>query len=140
MHHLFAALGCPETAQATVVLTDDTEVHQLNRDWRGVDAPTDVLAFAMQEGEHAALTPDLLGDVVISVDTAARQAQEALHNARVNPEQTAEHWTLEDELTFLAIHGLLHLLGHDHHDPEEESEMKREEQRIWTAVRAAERS
>ncbi|MBH25758.1 MAG: rRNA maturation RNase YbeY [Myxococcales bacterium] len=139
MTSLFAALGCPEDAQATVVLTDDDEVHQLNLDWRGVDRPTDVLAFAMQEGEHAAFTPEeILGDVVISVDTAARQAREATHQGRVSPEQT-DAWTLEDELTFLAIHGLLHLLGHDHHDPEEEATMKAEEQRVWAAVLADER-
>jgi probable rRNA maturation factor len=86
-------------------LTDDTTIHALNRDWRGKDRPTDVLAFAQREGPSA--HPELLGDIVISVDTARKQAKRGL----------------AAELLHLASHGLCHLLGYDHRDDAEEREM-----------------
>ncbi|MGQ9631248.1 MAG: rRNA maturation RNase YbeY [bacterium] len=87
-------------AEVSVLLTDDEEIRSLNRRYRGVDRPTDVLAFAMGECRSAA-PDDILGDVVISVDTAQRQAEELGHS-------------LERELEILLIHGILHLLGYDH--------------------------
>ena len=87
-------------AELSVVLTDDREIHALNRDHRGKDRPTDVLAFAMREGEGAALAGDLLGDVVISVETARRQAAKRKRE-------------LSAELCMLLAHGLLHLVGWD---------------------------
>ena len=86
---------------------DDKEMRVLNRDYRGKDKPTDVLAFAHREGPTAALHPDVLGDLVISVDTARAQAKRGLHA----------------ELLHLASHGLCHLLGYDHDDDAEETEM-----------------
>lgn len=136
MTSLFDASGCPEEAEATVVLTDDQEIQSLNRDYREVDAPTDVLAFSMLEGEDAEFVGDLLGDVIISVETADRQAQTQEHQRRL-AEPEAAPWTLDDEIAFLAIHGLLHLLGHDHAEPDEETEMRAEEQRLWAVVRDA---
>jgi probable rRNA maturation factor len=88
-------------SELSVALVDDAEIHRLNRDYRGRDAPTDVLAFAMREGDHADLHPEMLGDVVISLDTAARQAA-----ARGAP--------LAGEVRMLLAHGVLHLLGYDH--------------------------
>lgn len=88
-------------------LTTDAEIHALNRDYRSKNKPTDVLAFAQREGPAAALHPTLLGDVVISVDTARRQATRGLLA----------------ELLHLASHGLCHLLGYDHRDDDEEREM-----------------
>lgn len=93
--------------EATVTLTGDAMIHVLNRDYRGMDRPTDVLAFAQREGEGGELHPELLGDVIISVDTAARQAKQDLFS----------------ELVFLFAHGLCHLLGYDHRDDEEEAVM-----------------
>ena len=90
-----------------VRLCDDPTIHALNRDYRKKNKPTDVLAFAMREGEGGALHPEILGDVVISVDTARRQAKRTLH----------------EELLVLASHGLCHLLGYDHNDDAEEAEM-----------------
>jgi probable rRNA maturation factor len=132
---LFDASGCPEQAEATVVLTDDDEVHRLNLDFRQVDAPTDVLSFPMQEGEDAAFAGDMLGDVVISLDTAARQADSQEHRGRVQGDAPGQGWTLEDEVAFLALHGLLHLLGHDHAEPDEEATMRDEERRVWALLR-----
>ncbi len=86
-------------------ITDDAEIHELNRDWRGKNKPTDVLAFAQREA--AAADPSLLGDIVISLETARRQAKRGLHA----------------ELLHLASHGLCHLLGYDHRNDREETEM-----------------
>ena len=83
-------------------LCDDEAIHELNRDWRGKNKPTDVLAFAQREAQAA--DPDLLGDIIISLDTAKRQAKKGLHA----------------ELLHLASHGLCHLLGYDHPNAAEE--------------------
>lgn len=86
-------------------LCDDAAIHELNRDYRGKNKPTDVLAFAQREAQGA--DPSLLGDIVISVPTAKRQAKKGLYA----------------ELLHLASHGLCHLLGYDHRDDEEERVM-----------------
>lgn len=93
--------------EVSLRLTDDAAIHALNRDYRDKDKPTDVLAFAQQEGVGGELHPEVLGDVVISVDTARRQAKRGLYR----------------ELLHLASHGLCHLLGYDHQDDEEERVM-----------------
>jgi probable rRNA maturation factor len=82
-----------------VVLVDDAGMAALNRTYRGVFGPTDVLAFPMIEGPFAELAPDCLGDVVISAETAVRQARGG---------------DLEAELALLLVHGILHLAGYDH--------------------------
>jgi probable rRNA maturation factor len=93
--------------ELAVRITDDATIRALNRDYRGKDKPTDVLAFAQREGPAAALHPDVLGDLVISLDTARRQARRGL----------------PAELLHLASHGLCHLLGYDHRDDAEERVM-----------------
>ncbi|MEB3333845.1 MAG: rRNA maturation RNase YbeY [Cyanobacteriota bacterium] len=113
--------GLPPTLRSPaytlgLTLCDDAEISQLNHQWRGQEGPTDVLAFAIQEAplplppadlavgeDGAAGEPLELGDIVISLETARRQA-------------TAEGHSLSQELLFLASHGLLHLLGWDHPD------------------------
>ncbi len=100
-----ATLG--RSVEVGVTLVGDEEIHALNRSYRRKDKPTDVLAFAMREGEGGTLHPGVLGDVVISVDTAARQAKRGL----------------EAEVLFLWSHGLCHLLGYDHRNDREEAEM-----------------
>ncbi|MBX3025182.1 rRNA maturation RNase YbeY [bacterium] len=89
------------TGELSIALVGDAEMQALNRDWRRKDRPTDVLAFALREGEDAAVHADVLGDVVISLDTAARQA-------------AARGATAADEVRVLLAHGILHLLGYDH--------------------------
>ncbi|MCC6875757.1 MAG: rRNA maturation RNase YbeY [Sandaracinaceae bacterium] len=106
---MLEALGLPR-AELSILLCDDATIHELNRSYRRKDRPTDVLAFAMHEGEGGALHPDLLGDVVISIDTARRQAAEARRPVAA-------------EVTFLLAHGLLHLLGLDHRTRAEERRM-----------------
>lgn len=93
--------------EAALRLCDDEEIHRLNRDYRHKDRPTDVLAFAQREGEGGYLCPDLLGDIVISIETAERQATTGLYA----------------EVVHLAAHGLCHLLGYDHQDDEGETAM-----------------
>jgi len=103
------ALALPD-AELSLLLTDDATIHVLNRDHRKKDKPTDVLAFAMREGAHARDADVLLGDVVVSLETAARQAR-------------AHHRTLAEEVRMLVAHGLLHLLGVDHRNRAEERRM-----------------
>lgn len=125
---LLAALGRPD-AELVVVLTDDGEIHALNRDYRGKDAPTDVLSFPQEEGEVVPLPPGVprpLGDVVISLDTAARQLDDGCLR-RLWPAlgvTTAPPWALMDEVTFLLLHGVLHLVGHDHIEPDDAAAME----------------
>jgi len=108
--------------ELSVLVVDDAAMRKLNRSYRRQDRPTDVLAFAMAEGEQAPATrPELLGDVVLSADTARRQAR-----SRGVP--------LLDELTMLLAHGLLHLLGHDHQSKAAAREMTA---RALELVRAA---
>jgi probable rRNA maturation factor len=102
-----------EQAELSLVLCDDRAIHALNREHRGIDRPTDVLAFAQSEGQPmpAVSKARLLGDVVISLPTARRQARAAGHSALA-------------ETTMLLAHGLLHLLGFDHQTLREERRMR----------------
>ena len=103
-------------AELSVVLVSDREMCALNRRWRRCDRPTDVLSFA--QGEGAGGAPDgLLGDVVISVDTARRQA-------------AARGETLGREADRLLIHGLLHLLGYDHERSAREARRMQRRERV----------
>lgn len=95
--------------EVSLRLVDDPTIHALNRDYRSKDKPTDVLAFAQREGPAGALHPELLGDIVISLATARRQAKRGLYA----------------ELLHLASHGLCHLLGYDHRDDDEERVMNK---------------
>lgn len=117
---MLSALELPD-AEVSVLLTDDREIRELNRDYRGVDKATDVLSFAMREGEGARFAGDMLGDLVISVQTCARQAREAKRPSL-------------DEATMLLAHGLLHLLGWDHETPAKDKRMRQETDRLCVAA------
>lgn len=111
-------------AQLSVHLTDDHAIRELNHRYRSHDRPTDVLAFPLDIGAPSAALgclPPMLGDVVISVDTAQRQAR-------------AHRRELEREVCWLLAHGLLHLVGHDHATP---TQRRRMEAATRTLVRAA---
>lgn len=112
----------------SIVLTDDEEIRSLNRTYRGKDEPTDVLSFSLQEASPEETTVDLsslgedplLGEVYISVPTAMRQAQAGGH-------------ALEEEVAFLAVHGVMHLLGYEDETQEGYEQMYR---RGWEVVQA----
>jgi probable rRNA maturation factor len=101
-----------QESEVSILLTDDREIRILNRDYRGTDKPTDVLSFSMREGEGARFAGALLGDLVLSIPTAKRQAREAKR-------------PLLDEATMLLAHGLLHLLGWDHRTRDEDARMRK---------------
>jgi probable rRNA maturation factor len=118
------AEGVASPYEVSLVFTDSETVQQLNRDYRGVDEPTDVLAFYMLPQKEAdssfALPPDdvtRLGEVIISYPQTVEQAKEQGH-------------ATEKELALLIIHGMLHLLGYDHEEPEEEVEMRTRENEL----------
>lgn len=105
------AENCAQTAEVSVLLTDDEGISVLNVEYRGVDGPTDVLSFSQHEGaDEFSGEENLLGDLVISVETAKRQAKE-------------QGRALADEVDMLVVHGLLHLLGYDHAEPKEMDRM-----------------
>lgn len=117
------SLGLPD-AELSIVLCDDPTIRELNRQYRKMNKATDVLAFPMQEGPGPMAKPELLGDIVISIPTARRQA--------------AEHdRPIVEEVTFLLAHGLLHLLGHDHVSKREEREMTARTEELLASVEAA---
>jgi len=122
---MLACLGLVET-ELSVLLTDDKEIHELNRVFRRRDRSTDVLAFSMREGPKLPVkgvksVPELLGDVVVSVETARRQATQRRH-------------TLATEVRELLAHGLLHLAGYDHRSEKEARAMGRETRRLCRAA------
>jgi len=106
---MLEALALAST-ELSILVCDDQTIHDLNRAHRRRDKPTDVLAFALREGEPLSGAEQLLGDVVISLETAQRQADE-------------RDRTLWQEVTLLLAHGLLHLVGYDHRTVAEERRM-----------------
>ncbi|MEW6226709.1 MAG: rRNA maturation RNase YbeY [Bacillota bacterium] len=109
----------PSAVEASIALVDDERIRELNSRYRGVDSATDVLSFTMGDGE-APGEPALLGDVVISLETASRQT----HNSG----------ELLSRTMLLAVHGLLHLLGYDHETGEDAKEMQAHEREILAKV------
>ena len=117
---ILSALGCPD-AELSVLLVDDPQIAVLNKEYLGRSGPTNVIAFPMQEGAFADITPELLGAVVISVGTSDREAEEGA----VPP---------EDRFLELLIHGILHLMGYDHENDEAEAKRMEEKTRELMAV------
>ncbi|KKE80604.1 MULTISPECIES: rRNA maturation RNase YbeY [Bacillaceae] len=107
-----------EEAEISINFVTNKEIQEINRDYRGKDTPTDVISFAMQESVEGELEiidedmdiPETLGDIIISIEKAKEQAEEYNHS-------------YERELGFLAVHGLLHLLGYDHMNEQDEKKM-----------------
>ncbi len=110
--------------ELSVLVTGDEQIRILNRDYRKKDKPTDVLAFALREGEFGTMNEGLLGDVIVSLPTAQRQAAE-------------QGKPLLDETTMLLAHGLLHLLGWDHETAAKDRKMRAETDRLIAAAVAA---
>lgn len=117
---VLSALG-QARSELSIALVDDAQIAQLNEQWRDKPRATDVLSFSLVEGDFADHRAGMLGDVVISVETAAAQAAEL-------------HRSLDDRIARLLIHGILHLIGHDHEEDEEAARMQREERRLWRSL------
>jgi len=115
--------GIKEDCELSITFVDNEKIQEINRDYRGKNQPTDVISFALEEmgedeieivGEEI---PRVLGDIIISIPKAKEQAEEYGHS-------------FMRELGFLTVHGFLHLLGYDHHTPEEEKEMFGRQEKI----------
>jgi len=111
-----------KNCEVSLLLTDDDEIQRLNRIYRNIDTPTDVLAFSLIEGSEDSYLPEeidtyLLGDIIISTETAERQAKHLEHS-------------FQYELSVLIIHGFLHLLGFDHVSKEDAEKMQFLENKI----------
>lgn len=113
-----------EDHELSILLTDDKQIKILNRDYRKKNRPTDVLAFAMREGSGGHLAGRVLGDVIISLETAERQAPQFSRSSA-------------EEVTFLLAHGLLHLLGWDHDTDAKERAMTKETKKLCVAAASA---
>ncbi|MDN9010937.1 rRNA maturation RNase YbeY [Brevibacillus laterosporus] len=118
--------------EVVITLVNNERIHELNRDYRGVDRPTDVLSFALNEEGEGDMEifveesefddyPNMLGDIIISIPRTKEQAQDYGHS-------------FERELGFLAVHGFLHLIGYDHGTPEEEKDMFTRQEKILQEV------
>ena len=105
------ALECCD-GELSVLIVDDLEIARLNKTYLGRSCPTNVIAFPMQEGPFGQINPNILGDVVISIDTAAREAQEG-------------GISVESRFDQLLIHGILHLFGFDHEKTSEQAKAMR---------------
>lgn len=116
--------GLGPNAEISILLCHNEYIHELNKQYRDIDRPTDVLSFALNEVEEDGYDgPDtaLLGDIVISLDKVQEQADEYGHS-------------FERELAYLTIHGMLHILGYDHMEPDDKAEMRKEEEFILTRL------
>jgi len=102
VNKVMAYLGLKDR-EVSLLLTDDEGIREINRLYLNKNQPTNVISFAQQEGEFKEISPFLLGDIIISVETASREAE-------------LGGLTLDDELTYLFVHGLLHLIGYNHED------------------------
>ncbi|RNC68925.1 MAG: rRNA maturation RNase YbeY [Desulfuromonadales bacterium] len=109
---ILSVLGYPDS-ELSVVVTGDLGIRRINRDYLGKDRPTNVISFAMTEGEFGDINPATLGDVIISADTAAREAEEG----------GISFWS---RLCFLLLHGILHITGYDHERSGEEEARRME--------------
>ena len=111
-----------EDSELSLTFVDNAGITDINRQYLGRNYPTNVIAFSMNEGEFGDVNPDILGDIIISTETALRDAE-------------AGDLSLEDELDYLIIHGVLHLLGYDHELPGEAKKMKEKEKETFFALK-----
>lgn len=115
-------LSLPEDSVVSVIFVTDKRMHQINRDYRGVDRTTDVISFALADNQQENdYVPSELGDIFINVDAADRQADDYGHSVK-------------REIGFLFTHGLLHLCGFDHQNPQQEQEMIAYQKRILDEI------
>lgn len=104
-----------QDSELSIIFVNDQDIKRLNKIYRGVERPTDVLSFSQREGDFSEINPQILGDIVISIDTASKQALDKGHS-------------LEDEIYILIVHGFLHLTGYDHEVSPEYARIMREKE------------
>ena len=118
------ALGCPEGTELSITIVGDRSIRDINRTYLAKDRPTNVISFSQQEGDCSGMAPDMLGDVIISADTAVREAEEG-------------GMAFFERLSFLMLHGILHLCGYDHErsGEAEAQKMRRKEQQLFIILK-----
>lgn len=119
-------MGCTDDTELSLSIVGDRAMRIINRNYLGRDKPTNVISFSLQEGDCSGINPHALGDVIISANTAAREAEEG-------------GMEFFDRLVFLLLHGILHLCGYDHERSGEAAakEMEQKEQQIFRALKNA---
>ena len=121
---ILSALGCPDATELSISIVGDRTIRIINRDYLGKDRPTNVISFSLQEGDFGGVNPHALGDVILSADTAAREAEDG---------------GLEffERLSFLLLHGILHLCGFDHERSGEieAAKMEQKEQQLFRILK-----
>ena len=113
-----------ENSEVSITLTDDKNIHELNKKYRGIDRPTDVLSFAFRESDEPKILDaefETLGDIIISIERAKIQAADFGHS-------------FLREIIFLEVHGLLHLLGYDHIEENDRIEMENEQKFVMEKI------
>jgi len=115
-------LKIDEDIELSLIIVDNQEIHQINQTYRGIDRPTDVISFALEDTTEIMIEgmPRMLGDIFISIDKIKEQAKEYQHS-------------FQREFAFLFVHGLLHLLGYDHNDTKEQELMFEKQRQILEA-------
>ena len=122
MEVILGALDCPD-GEISILIVDDPQIERLNRKHLNRTGPTNVIAFPMRDGKFSHLSPQLLGDVVISTDTAAKEAQ----NSGMSMEQRFKE---------LLVHGILHLFGYDHETSDQDArKMKKKSRELLDLIR-----
>jgi len=121
---ILSALACPEGTELSVSVVGDRSIRAINREYLGKDRPTNVISFSLQEGECGGINPCSLGDVIISADTAALEAEVA-------------GMPFFERLSFLLLHGILHLSGYDHERSGEAAaeKMRQKEQQLFKILK-----
>lgn len=125
IQHALKIEGTDDRAEVSIVLTDDEHIRNLNKKYRGIDSPTDVLSFPMIDNfnEEMPYQDEIpLGDIVISLERVEEQRKDYGHS-------------FERELAYLAVHGLLHLLGYDHMNDDDQREMRAREEEILSGLK-----
>ncbi|MFZ2399670.1 MAG: rRNA maturation RNase YbeY [Smithella sp.] len=115
-------LDCADQ-EISLSFVDDEKIKELNKEYLGKDKPTNVISFSLREGEYSDINPQIMGDIIISIETAQRDALWG-------------NLTVSQEIDFLIIHGILHLLGYNHENTtrEETNKMRKKEKILFTAV------
>ena len=126
LNHPLITPSIPNNLELTLTLTNDENIQLLNSEYRNLDKPTDVLSFALQEGEALYLPPEIptpLGDLIISIETTQKQVKRG-PLPRLKPFIQERRWGVNEELSFLMLHGFLHLIGYDHIEENQAHEME----------------